>query len=78
VRRIAAERWRGELLYAREQRSGAQAKQHAAELARRIVEWSAAPRPTSLRHDAAEAIAIGFWGVLHVGWLEQIPEELRR
>jgi hypothetical protein len=78
VRRIAAERWRGELLYAREQRSGAQAKQHAAELARRIIEWSAAPRPTSLRHDAAEAIAIGFWGVLHVGWLEQIPEELRR
>ncbi|HEV2131352.1 MAG TPA: hypothetical protein VGR27_09635 [Longimicrobiaceae bacterium] len=78
VRRIAAERWRQELLYAREQRSGAQAKQHAAELARRIIKWSAAPRPTSLRHDAAEAIAIGFWGVLHVGWLEQIPEELRR
>ncbi len=78
MRRIAAERWRQELLYAREQRNGAQAKQRAAELARRIIEWSAAPRPTSLRHDAAEAIAIGFWGVLHVGWLEQIPEELRR
>ncbi len=78
VRQIAAERWRRELLYAREQRSGMQAKQHAAELARRIIERSAAPRPTSLRHDAAEAIAIGFWGVLHVGWLEQFPEELQR
>ncbi len=78
VRRIGAETWRQALLYAREQRSGVQAKQHAADLARKIIEWSAAPRPTSLRHDAAEAIAIGFWGVLPVGLLEQIPAELRR
>ena len=42
-------------------------------LARRIIEWSGAPRPTSLRHDAAEAILIGLWGVLEAGWLEQLP-----
>lgn len=78
VEQIAAEAWRGDLLYSREQRTGAMAKGHAAELARRIIEWSDAPRPTSLRHDAAEAIVIGFWGSLRVGLLEGIPPELRR
>jgi hypothetical protein len=78
VVRVAAERWREQLLYTREQRTGSQAKHHAGELARRLIDWSAAPRPTSLRHDAAEAIVIGFWGVLHVGLLEQVPQELRR
>ena len=77
-RRIAAEDWRRVLLYPREQRSGAQAKTTADGLARRIIEWSGAPRPTSLRHDAAEAILIGFWGVLDAGWLPEIPVELRR
>ncbi|HEX6042165.1 hypothetical protein [Longimicrobium sp.] len=78
VIRIPAERWREQLLYTREQRTGAQAKHHAGDLARRVIDWSAAPRPTSLRHDAAEAILVGFWGVLHVGLLEQVPAELRR
>jgi hypothetical protein len=66
---INAETWREKLLYAREQRSGAEAKQHADELARRVIEWSNATRPTSLRHDAAEAILVGLWGVLEIGWL---------
>jgi hypothetical protein len=78
VRRIAAEEWRRTLLYPREQRSGAQAKMTADGLARRIIDWSGAPRPTSLRHDAAEAILIGFWGVLDAGWLDEIPIDLRR
>jgi hypothetical protein len=75
---IGAEAWRERLLYAREQRSGQQAKQHADDLARGVIDWSGAPRPTSLRHDAAEAILIGLWGVLEVGWLERVPPELRR
>jgi hypothetical protein len=78
VRRIGAEEWRRALLYPREQRSGTQAKSTADGLARRIVDWSGAPRPTSLRHDAAEAILIGFWGVLEAGWLREVPLELRR
>ena len=78
VVRIPAERWRETLLYTREQRSGAQAKHHAGELARRVIDWSAAPRPTSLRHDTAEAVLVGLWGALHVGLLEQVPPELRR
>lgn len=74
---ISALDWRQRLLYAREQRSGVEAKQHAGTLARRIIEWSGAPRPTSLRHDAAEAILAGLWGVLEVGWLEAVPESVR-
>jgi hypothetical protein len=78
ARRVSAEVWRGKLLHPREQASGPKAKQSADEMARRIIEWSGAPRPTSLRHDAAEAIVLGLWGVLHVGWLKRIPSEVRR
>jgi hypothetical protein len=77
VLQIGAEAWRERLLYPREQRSGEQAKQHADELARRVIAWSGAPRPTSLRHDAAEAILIGLWAALELGWLERVPPELR-
>lgn len=77
ARLIGAQVWRQRLLLPREQRTGAQAKHSADAAARRVVEWSGAPRPTSLRHDAAEAILIGFWGVLEAGWLERIPAELR-
>ncbi|MEZ4657130.1 MAG: hypothetical protein R2911_06130 [Caldilineaceae bacterium] len=73
VAQISAETWRQHFLYARDQRSGAAAKQKADQLARQIIDWSNARRPTSLRHDAAEAILIGLWGVLHVGWLDVAP-----
>lgn len=78
VRRVSAEEWRGSLLYPREQSSGPKAKRRADEMARKIIEWSGAPRPTSLRHDAAEAIVIGLWGVLEVGWLKRTPSEVRK
>jgi hypothetical protein len=76
VRRVSAEEWRALFLLQREQRSGEQAKRVADTIARRVVDWSDAARPTSLRHDAAEAILIGLWGVLRVGWLETIPAAL--
>ncbi len=78
VKRISAEQWREVFLLPRERRSGALAKTHARELARRVIEWSAASRPTSLRHDAAEAILVGLWGVLDAGWLEKLPGAIRR
>lgn len=78
VHRISAEVWRHAFLYQREQKSGTQAKQSAKELARLVIHWSEVSRPTSLRHDTAEAIMIGLWGTLHVGLLEQLPESLRR
>jgi hypothetical protein len=75
-RRVRPEVWRSRLLTRREQSSGLRAKRSADGVARKIIEWSGAPRPTSLRHDAAEAIVIGFWGVLELGWLKQIPAEV--
>lgn len=77
VRRIAAEDWRTDLLYPRQHRNGSQAKNSADSMARRVIEWSGASRPTSLRHDAAEAILIGLWGLMDVRWLETLPPGLR-
>jgi hypothetical protein len=75
---IGAEVWRASLLHARERRHGAAAKQHAQDLALEVIAWSQAPRPTGrLRHDAAEAVLVGLWGVLELGWLAQLPPELR-
>ncbi len=76
--RIDAGEWRQMFLYSREQRSGTQAKKHAGEIARKVIAWAEASRPTSLRHDAAEAIMIGLWGLLRMGWLAALPKELQR
>jgi hypothetical protein len=78
VRQISAEAWRERFLYPREQRTGAHAKESATDLARRVIAWSHARRPTALRDDAAEAILVGLWGTLEVGWLAYLPDELRR
>jgi len=74
---LGAERWREQLLLPRQQRSGAEAKRHAGDLARRVIAWSGLPGATSLRHDAAEAILAGLWGCLQLGWLPELPAELR-
>src|SRR5579884_2028938 len=52
--------------------------QTARELARWIIDWSGAPRPTSLRHDAAAAVVIRLCGVLEAGLLTAIPADVRR
>ncbi|MBI5508009.1 MAG: hypothetical protein HY903_04580 [Deltaproteobacteria bacterium] len=75
---VSAEVWRPVLLLPREQHSGVEAKRHALRLSRQVISWSNAPEPTSLRDDAAEAILIGLWGVLAVGWLQKLPRELGR
>lgn len=75
---VDAGTWRRTLLWARHRRTGAEAKAHADVLARKVIAWSGAARPTSLRHDAAEAILVGLWGVLRRGWLAEIPAEVRR
>jgi hypothetical protein len=78
VTRVSAEAWRALFLLPREQRTGAAAKRTAGVLARRVIEWSGARRPTSLTHDAAEAILVGLYGVLAAGWLQSLPRELLR
>jgi hypothetical protein len=75
---LNAETWRNSLLYPREQRSGQYAKAQADTLARRIINWSGIAKPSSLRHDTAEAILVGLWAVYQLGWIDQIPAELRQ
>jgi len=77
VHAVSPERWRQRLLLDRHKRSGVAAKRYAGVLARRVIEWSGAARPTSLRSDAAEAILIGLWAVLEQGWLDGLPRQLR-
>jgi len=77
VRRITAEDWRKTILFSREQRTGAMAKERAAWLADAVIAWSGLRRPTAPRHDAAEAILIGIWGVIEQGWLGGLPAEIR-
>ncbi len=76
VLRVPAETWRARLLPLRERRSGADAKRHADAAARRVIEWSGAPRPTSLRHDAAEAILAGLCAAEMTGLLPRLPREV--
>lgn len=78
VRRVQADDWRGRLLYPRERRDADSAKSGADALARLVIAWSGAPRPTSLRHDAAEAVLVGLWAAIEVGWLPGVPPEVRR
>lgn len=78
VLQITAEQWRRIFLYPREQLTGIQAKQYADKLARKVISWSGIPRPTSLRHDTAEAILTGLWAVIDRGWLKSVPRELQR
>jgi hypothetical protein len=61
VKQIMGEEWRRRILLPRQQTSGKDAKAAADGLAREVIERSGAKRPTSLRHDAAEAILVGAW-----------------
>lgn len=76
--RVDAATWRRQLLRPREQQGRDRAKHNAGVMARQVIDWSGAPKPVRLRHDAAEAILVGLWGVLQVGWLKALPQELRR
>lgn len=78
VRRTSAEEWRALFLLPREHGTGPQMKAVADRLARRVIAWAEAPRPTALRHDAAEAILVGLWGVLAAGWVRRLPPDLLR
>ena len=77
VIQLHAGKWRQLLLLSRNQRSGKDAKKHADKLARKIIDWSEAKKPTSLTHDAAEAICIGLWGVYEVGWIKEVPAAIK-
>ncbi|TNF24320.1 MAG: hypothetical protein EP329_25070 [Deltaproteobacteria bacterium] len=71
VVRVTPETWREALLGRLP--PAEDAKGIADVLARKVIDWSGCARPTSLRHDAAEAILIGLWGVVDAGWLDAPP-----
>lgn len=60
--------WREALLLPREQRPGSDHKEASLRHARQVIAASPAPAPTSLTHDAAEAILIGVWATRRLGW----------
>lgn len=74
---IAAETWRRDLFRTASPDARDDAKLAADRLARRVIEWSGARRPPSLRHDTAEAILIGFWKVRQLGWTRNLPPDLQ-
>jgi hypothetical protein len=73
---VTPERWRARLLHPRERRTGREAKAAADVVARRTIELLGGRRPTSLRHDAAEAVLIGLWGCLELRWVDELPAAL--
>ena len=79
VQRVSAEDWRAVFLLPREHGGRtAQLKAVSDRLARRAIAFGEGPRPTSLRHDAAEAILVGLWGALSAGWIRRLPPDLLR
>jgi hypothetical protein len=76
--RVDAAVWREVFLLQREQRTGVDAKDSAGKIARKVIEWSGIALPKTLRHDTAEAILIGLWGILHFKCIEDMPRELQR
>lgn len=78
---LAAETWRRRLLTPRQQQGTVIAKQSAGELARQVIDLLALKRPTSLRHDAAEAVLVGLYALLSSDWRDAdklAPLELLR
>ena len=63
---IHAHDWR-HLLPGRDLKTG-EAKEQAGVMARRIISAHGAPKPKARRHDAAEAIVMGYWGCLERGY----------
>lgn len=63
---VSAETWREALLIPRRRKDAATSKKSALEEAHRLIVASGLPRPTSLTHDAAEAILIGWWGTRQI------------
>lgn len=76
VEQIYAEQWRADILHAREQRTGADAKRAAVHYAHQSM--AAAKRTyhyNHVRHDAAEAILIGEWALQYSMSVAQVRSE---
>lgn len=72
-RQVQAEQWRQRLFHARQHSSSAVAKREAIDQARSLIRHLGGKNPTTLRHDTAEAILIGTYALLELGWLTHLP-----
>lgn len=68
VRLVQAQEWRTDFLLPRQQCSGSKAKTAACALVQAIMRAEGPSSPTALRHDAAEAMLIGLWAAVNLGW----------
>ena len=68
---ISAERWRGDCLSTKYLHDGRAAKKRAELIASRLIRARSGRGSTSLRHDAAEACLIGWWGLHHLSWIDE-------
>ncbi len=69
--KLNADQWRKKLFYDRQHPSGRVAKQRALKVASAVIDHLSHKKPTALRHDTAEAILVGLYGLLDLGWLER-------
>lgn len=72
---LHADKWRERLFYARQHKNSHMAKQQAREMAARVIRHLGHKKPTGLRHDTAEAILIGLYGLLDLGWIADWPPQ---
>lgn len=72
---VQAQQWRQRLFHARQHSSSAVAKREALLMAHKTIHTLGGKKPTSLRHDTAEAILIGVYALLELGWLERLPDD---
>lgn len=70
---VHAEQWRQRLFHNYQHSSGAVAKREAKKLAHEVIDYLGHKKPTGLRHDTAEAILVGLYGLLDLGWLDRWP-----
>lgn len=73
VMKTHAEVWREALLKEKQRRSGVMAKEHALKLARNLMCEAGLPPPKTFRHDAAEAILVGYWASQDGNWAAFTP-----
>ncbi len=71
---VSAHEWRAALLKKQDQGPTKRAKRSAESLAPKVIDALGGKRPTSLRHDAAEAILVGLWAMGRVGWIDRFRD----
>lgn len=68
---VYAEQWRHDCLSQKEQVDGKKAKVAAIRIARTLIKSQSGQGSYRLRHDAAEACLMGWWGLKQLQWISE-------